>query len=255
MEFSSQESLRDFLSGWLEDHGHRVYRQVPSPGGGDIDILTEDYAIDCPYVLNQSVLRSAADTIQNQKDHLSGQSLVVAGLTPSQDWEETYLLADQLQAAGIEVWFVDQMKPFIDYYQQIGREDTPGRGKGLLDRHSPLAGCLISLGIATILGLSFWLAYNILDRRQLKTITSRQSDQAWEQLHRAVTVWDRDTALGSLKQLSKSPNLCVTEFARRFELSLTQRGAEGFRDINPIKRALNQQDRCTLPMQEYDFSP
>ncbi|XGB42278.1 MAG: hypothetical protein LVS60_19405 [Nodosilinea sp. LVE1205-7] len=131
----------------------------------------------------------------------------------------------------------------------------PTRGRTLLDRHSPVAGCLIALGIATILGLSFWLAYNILDRRQLQTTTGSQSDQAWEQLHGAVAVWDRDTALTSLKQLTRSPNVCVAEFARRFELSLTQRGAEGFRDINPIKRALNQQDRCTLQMQEYDFSP
>ncbi|MFZ4639687.1 MAG: hypothetical protein ACOYMP_04680 [Nodosilinea sp.] len=255
MEFPSKEALTNFLSDWLENHGHKVYRQVSSPGGGEIDILTEDYAIDCPYILNQAVLRSAADTMETRRDHLSGQRLVVAGLTPNQDWDDTYLLADQLKATGIEVWFVDQMQPFIDYYQQLSSEVTNSQGKTIFDRHSPLTGCLISLSIATILGLSFWLAYNILDRQQLQTTTNNQADRAWDQLHGAVAVWDRDTALSSLKQLSQSRNVCVAEFARRFELSLTQRGAEGFRDINPIKRALNQQDRCTLQMQEYDFSP
>jgi hypothetical protein len=79
-------------------------------------------------VLNQTVLQAAADAIESQKEHLSGQQLVIAGLTPSQDWEDSYLLADQLKTAGIEVWFVDQMKPFIDYYQRIGR-GAPYSGK------------------------------------------------------------------------------------------------------------------------------
>ncbi|NJL49305.1 MAG: hypothetical protein HC929_19980 [Leptolyngbyaceae cyanobacterium SM2_5_2] len=63
MEFSNQEGLQLFLSRWLEEHGHSVYRQVPSPTG-HVDILTQDYAIDCPHQLTQAALWTAADEMK-----------------------------------------------------------------------------------------------------------------------------------------------------------------------------------------------
>ena len=254
MEFSSQESLQSFLSRWLEEHGHSVYRQVPSPTGGNIDILTQDYAIDCPHHLTQATLWAAADEMKVKKLHFPDQRPVIAGLTPDQDWEDAYKVAEQLKPLGIEVWFIDQMPPFVNYYAQFAKAAKQA-GKGGFDRNTPLAGCLISLGMAAILSVSFWLAYNILARHQLKVANNSRESRDWEQLHAAVAVWDIDTALGSLEQLSKSRSRCVAEFADRFQATLEQRGSEGFRDINPIKRALNQQDGCDLEMQEYDFSP
>jgi hypothetical protein len=81
------------------------------------------------------------------------------------------------------------------------------------------------------------------------------ADQAWQQLHAAVPVWDLDTALVSLTTLKQQPNTCIAQFADRFAQTLRQRGAEGFRQINPIKRALNQQQGCSLEIRPYDFSP
>jgi len=254
MEFSSSEALQSFLSRWLEEHGHSVHRQVPSPAGGEIDILTQDYAIDCPHILTQTALWSAADDMKAQIAHFPDQRLVIAGLTPDQDWEEAYKVAEQLKTAGIEVWFVDQMPPFVNYYAKVAKAAKPG-GKGAFDRNSPLTGCLISLGMAAILSLSFWLAYNILARHQLNVASNSRESRDWEKLHAAVEVWDLDTALGSLEQLSRSRSRCVAKFADRFQMTLEQQGSDGFRDINPIKRALNQQDGCNLDMQEYDFSP
>ncbi|HIK43261.1 MAG TPA: hypothetical protein IGR64_00065, partial [Leptolyngbyaceae cyanobacterium M65_K2018_010] len=230
MEFSSQETLQAFLARWLEEHGHSVYRQVPSPAGGKIDILTQDYAIDCSHTLTQTALWSAADDMQAQTPHFPDQRPVIAGLTPDQDWEEAYKLAEQLKHSGIEVWFVDQMPPFVNYYNQLVKQSKQA-GERAFKRNTPLGGCLISLGMATILSLSFWLAFNILDRHQLKVATNNQQSRAWDQLHTAVEVWDLDTALGSLEQLAKSRNRCVAKFADRFQTTLEQQGSEGFRDI------------------------
>jgi hypothetical protein len=254
MEFSSPETLQTFLSRWLEEHGHSVYRQVPCPDGDEIDILTQDYAIECPHILTQTALWSAADAVQTKKVHFPDQRLVIAGLTPPQDWEDAYKIAEQLKTAGVEVWFVDQMPPFVDYYNQLNQPGKKGASKPF-SRNTPLAGCMISLGMAAILSVSFWLAYNILDRHQLQVASNSQESRAWEQLHAAVGVWDLNTALSNLEALSKSRNRCVVKFADRFSTSLNQQGADGFKDINPIKRALNSQDGCRLEMQEYEFSP
>ena len=263
MEFASQETLRTFLSRWLKDHGHTVYCQVPCPDGGQVDILTEDYLIACCPTLTPEALETAVRKILTYQSHFPDQQLVVAGLSPSQDWDQAYQVADQQQ--GVQIWFVDQMKPFLDYYRRdrpapesYPSAPPPGpRQKSIrapLDQYNPLTGCLMSLGIATILGLSFWLAYTILNR-QSQAPPPTQIDQAWDNLHAAVAVWDMDTSLANLAALSKSRNPCMAEFADRLTLSLQQRGKDGFRDINPIKRALNQQDGCRLDMPAYDFSP
>lgn len=81
------------------------------------------------------------------------------------------------------------------------------------------------------------------------------TDQAWQRLHAAVPLWDVDTALVSLATLKQGSNACVAQFADRFAQTLRQRGAEGFRQINPIKRALNQQQGCNLEIRSYEFSP
>ena len=61
--------------------------------------------------------------------------------------------------------------------------------------------------------------------------------------------------LVSLATLKQQPNTCIAQFAERYAQTLRQRGAEGFRQINPIKRALNQQQGCSLEIRPNDFSP
>ncbi|WP_017300908.1 hypothetical protein [Nodosilinea nodulosa] len=253
IEFASSEDLRTALGRWLEDYGHSVHRQVPCPDGGMVDLLTPIYAVLCPPTLTPPDLWAAVDSIQARQQNFPDQRPVIAGLTPETEPEAAYDIAEQLKAKGIEVWFLDQMPPFVEYFTGLTAEPLP-EARGRFNRRNPLAGCLISVGMAAILSASFWLAYRILDRHQLQTSTNSQENRAWEQLHSAVEVWDMDTALASLDRLSNSRNPCVSKFADRFETSLKQRGADGFRDINPIKRALNMEESCRLDIREYDFS-
>jgi hypothetical protein len=257
IEFASSEDLRTALERWLEDYGHSVHRQVPCPDGGIVDLLTPIYAIFCPPTLAPSELWAAVDIIQARQQNFPDQRPVIAGLTPETDPEATYEIAEQIKAKGIEVWLLDQMPPFVEYYTGLNADssvDPPPSGPGGLNRRNPLAGCLISLGMAAILSASFWLAYRILDRHQLQVSANSQDNRLWEQLYTAVDVWDMDTALATLERLGNSRNPCVSEFADRFDTSLRQRGSDGFRDINPIKRALNMEEGCRLEIREYDFS-
>ncbi|QQE64517.1 hypothetical protein GFS31_11980 [Leptolyngbya sp. BL0902] len=253
MEFPNLDTLQSFLSRWLEQHGHDVYCQVPVPSGRKVDILTQDYVIRCAHTLYQDTLQAAADDLQIQRGHFPDQKPVIAGLTPDQQWDTAYAMAEQLKGSGIEVWFIDQMPPFVGYYSRLAKQGGPEVAAPR--RKAPWGGCLLSTGVAAILGLSFWLAFNILERYELQVATNTQDERAWERLHSAVEQWDINNAQLALEQLSSSRNACVSRFADQFSEALNQNGAEGFRDINPIKRTLNQQDRCRLEIQPYDFSP
>lgn len=77
---------------------------------------------------------------------------------------------------------------------------------------------------------------------------------AWRRLHAAVPIWDMETALLSLTTLRQNPNACISRFASQLTIFLRERGIEGFRTINSVKRDLNQEG-CSLPVQSYDFSP
>lgn len=260
MEFASEADLQAFLAQWLEEHGHQVYREVKCPDGGAIDILTQVYTIECKRSLTRSALFAAAGQLRTYEQHFPGQKPVIAGLTPTSDSDEIYKIVDRLTTSGLEVWFVDQMPSFLDYYQQLTATTAAEDGLAAtnpprrLSRRNPLAGCAIALGMAAILTVSFWLAYRILERNEAQIATTSRTAREWERLHAAVAVWDMDTTRASLTGLAKSRDFCTAEFAKRFEDSLDRRGPEGFRDINPIKRALNQQEGCTLDIVEFDFS-
>jgi hypothetical protein len=253
LDFASSEDLRTALGRWLEDYGHSIHRQVPCPDGGVVDLLTPIYAIFCPPTLTPSDLWATVDIIQARQQHFPDQRPVIAGLTPEADWEGAFEIAEQVKAKGIEIWFLDQNASFVQFYNKL-TDAPPAPPQGRRIHRNPLTGCLISLGMAAILSGSFWLAYRILDRHQFQVASNSQENRAWEQLHNAVEVWDMDTTLASLERLGKSRSPCVAQFAERFETSLKQNGDEGFRDINPIKRALNMQDGCNLEMREYEFS-
>jgi hypothetical protein len=257
MEFASPDELQEFLALWLEDHGHSVHRHVTCDENYDIDILTQAYTIECQPILTPTSLWTAADALQLCQAQFPEQQPVIAGLSP-EETEETRLTLEEIKKSGIEVWFIDQMPPFLTYYNQLGPpQPSPDQepAEKTYQRRSPLAGCFISIGMAAILTTSFWIAYRILDQQEMELAANSQEGQAWDNLHQAVAVWDLDTAREHLQTLEKSRSACIATFAERLDNSLQQQGAEGFRDINPIKRALNQQEGCSLEMRDYEFSP
>ncbi len=121
MEFASPNELQEFLARWLEDHGHSVHRHVICDENHKVDILTQAYTIECQPDLDATSLWTVANKLQACHPHFSGQKPVIAGLSP-EETEETLQAIAAVRKAGIEVWFIDQMPPFVEYYHQ--REDS-----------------------------------------------------------------------------------------------------------------------------------
>ncbi|PSN17894.1 hypothetical protein C7271_15380 [filamentous cyanobacterium CCP5] len=274
MEFETEADLCEFLAGWLEAHGHNIYRQVKCPEGGKIDILTQEYAIACCHRLTPETLLASIDNLAACGPHVAQQRSVIAGLDSSVEdlnfdtVEGGVSLGDAVAQAGIagmEVWFVDQIETLQDYYQQqtaAGAEASleepihapPLYGKKPRSHWNPWAGVSVALGMASILAVSFTLAYRILQEPTTARFSPEQQ-AAWDKLHGAVAVWDMQTAQEALQGLQRGSNPCGAKFANRLQSGLDSQGAEGFREINSIKRALNEQEGCNLEIIVYDFAP
>ena len=76
-----------------------------------------------------------------------------------------------------------------------------------------------------------------------------------EELHRSISAWDVQSARRHLAPLTRSQDLCISEFALRLNKSLDSKSEKGFQDVNAIKRALNDQYPCSLEITPYEFSP
>ncbi|MBE9113752.1 hypothetical protein IQ273_30730 [Nodosilinea sp. LEGE 07298] len=74
-------------------------------------------------------------------------------------------------------------------------------------------------------------------------------------LQTQVSAWDMEGSRSSLSLLQNSNNACVAAFANQLTDALNQQDGEGFRQITPIKRELNAQQGCKLPLYPYPFSP
>jgi aryl-alcohol dehydrogenase-like predicted oxidoreductase len=254
MDFASEDELQAFLAQWLEEHGHNVYREVKCPDGGAIDILTQKYAIECKRYLSRAALFAAAGQLRTYEQHFPEQQPVIAGLTPESEAADFDAVADRLKTSGVEIWFIDQMDAFTEYYRRLellSKEPEPRRFK----LPKPLAGLAVALGIAGILAGSFAIAYHILEDTETRLAMSNEEKEQWDAFHRAAEVWDINTAQSNLALLTQSNNRCVRAFATRQQERLNADNAEGFRQLNDIKRTLNDQENCKLEITPFAFSP
>ncbi|MBW4692528.1 MAG: hypothetical protein KME27_12265 [Lyngbya sp. HA4199-MV5] len=97
------------------------------------------------------------------------------------------------------------------------------------------------------------LSLNPSPQPTIKTISPSQEQLYWDQLHRAVSVWDIQTAQESLTVLKQSQNLCISEFAIELSTLLNSSGANGFKRVNYLKEKLNEKYNCNfeIPISGY----
>ncbi|MGD1929915.1 MAG: caspase family protein [Leptolyngbyaceae cyanobacterium] len=75
------------------------------------------------------------------------------------------------------------------------------------------------------------------------------------QINTQSAAWDIEGVRGNLERLKASKNQCFANFARRFDEALTELSYDGFFQINDIKRELNEQEGCGLPIVSFEFAP
>ncbi|MDV3348829.1 hypothetical protein QGP82_09025 [Leptothoe sp. LEGE 181152] len=89
----------------------------------------------------------------------------------------------------------------------------------------------------------------------VENISPAQEQYYMDDLHKSIAAWDIQSAKENLIILSNSSNMCLSQLSTKLQDSLNNRGAEGFRDVNPIMRSLNKELNCNLKIVPYEFSP
>lgn len=255
MDFGSEDELQAFLADWLMSMGHTVYREVSCPDGR-IDLLTQGFLIECKRYLTPECLDKAAGQLGRYRRHFPTQQMVIAGLTPRSNMQAAYTVAQGQIAAGIRVWFVDQMPELLTYYDELmappeaDRMLYPAQRRlALLPWHGRSAIAAFGLVALVMVALVF------LARSFRPSGLTTQDEREWAKLHDAIAVWDLDTAQGALSDLRYSSDPCVAAFATQLDQQLAEQGAEGFRQVNAMKRTLNTEQQCQFEITPYEFSP
>jgi len=122
MSFENEAELQEFLAIALQNLGHENEREVSTAsGGGRIDILSDQYAIEVKPKLTRSALFQASGQIQSYQSSFPGRQMVIAGIAPS--GESAYKSAKNTAQViekenGILTWFVDEMPEFQKAYSR-----------------------------------------------------------------------------------------------------------------------------------------
>ncbi len=116
MNFKNEYELQEFI--------HSVIggtREVTFQNGKRIDILSEHYAVEVKPKLTRSAIYQAMGQLTAYKSYTGDRQLVVAGISPS-DAKSAESTANEARAAGMEVWFVDQMPAFQSAWNGVSSE-------------------------------------------------------------------------------------------------------------------------------------
>ena len=109
------------------------------------------------------------------------------------------------------------------------------------------------LGCFFILAIVILIIFNSLNSVHSPAF---KTDQIyWQELHKAIPRWDKQTARSNIDSLIRSSNKCYSDFASELKNSIALKDSEGFRDVNLIKRELNQKLDCNFEIIPYEFSP
>lgn len=118
MEFENEDQLQEFIADYFDAHGDNVFREV-SAGGGRCDVVTNQYAIEVKPTLTRSAIFQAAGQLGSYKADLPGKTCVIAGLLPSGE-RSAQSAINTAERCGYEVWFVNHMQQFQDFYDGSG---------------------------------------------------------------------------------------------------------------------------------------
>lgn len=120
VEFDNEDDLQEFIHDYIGGE-----REVWLDSANRIDILTDDYAIEVKPFLTPASLNQAAGQLTRYRPLIADRKLVIAGLTPASVTTTVQNLVSSYQAAGIRVWFVDQMDEFIDHWDEYYEDPEP----------------------------------------------------------------------------------------------------------------------------------
>jgi hypothetical protein len=271
MEFANEEALQDFLISYLEHQGCNCHKEFPLPTGEFVDIVTDEYVIECKLRLSRKEIDSAAGQLLGRYlPHFSGQQGVIAGLSAPSGQS----VAASLRRNGCLVWFLDEMPDLMEYFDIYTQTDEPEpepyyqEPEPDLDefafhrdtrpqyrptyRSSVDFSELVGVGIGGLIGLL------VLIGAVSDGVQQNQRNAPVQQLHKAAIAWDPRTTHEAIQALRASGYECNILLADTVEGAWQSAERSGFRGnalyqqvfnrVNAMQQAISQQNpQCVYP--------
>ena len=137
MQFANEKELQAFI--------HSVVGGVREQelNGGFVDILTADMSMEIKMYLTPELMDKAAGQALRYSVATGNRRHVIAGLTPLDFNQGVVNRAESHRAAGLEVWFIDQMPKFTQAYaamqgSRFHQNVLTGAGGFGVSRNQPL---------------------------------------------------------------------------------------------------------------------
>ena len=243
MEFRSEGELRDFLISYLESIGEECFKEFTLPNGGRVDILTENYIIECKPILNRASLDQAAGQLLGRYiRYFPEHQAVIAGLAS----ENGRTTAASLSSGGTQVWFIDEIEDIQDFYKEIYGypdeyeiEEEPifYTSENYYSDSSGESGCFGAAVVAGIIALFVGMT---------------QYNNPINQLHRAAIEWDFNSANLAFATLRDTEDECNHLLANRVESELYSAINSGLGQEDVYRRVFNRVNAMQLEiMQQY----
>ena len=117
MDFNTERELQTFLNDFFESLGYSTRMEISLEDGGRVDLLTDHHLIETKLTLTRSSIFQAAGQLQTYRSYFPNHRHVIAGLSPT-NFDDANAAAQRVRDNGIEVWFVDRLDDFIEYYEE-----------------------------------------------------------------------------------------------------------------------------------------
>ncbi|WP_027269391.1 hypothetical protein [Leptolyngbya sp. PCC 6406] len=271
MEFANEEALQDFLISYLENKGLSCYKEFPLTTGEFVDIVTNEYVIECKLRLSRKEIDSAAGQLLGRYlPHFFGRQGVIAGLSAPSGQS----VAASLRRNGYQVWFLDEMPDLMEYYDIYTQTDEPEpepyyqEPEPDLDefafyrdtqptyrstyRSSVDFGELVGIGIGGLIGLM------VIIGAVSGGVQQAQQNAPVKQLHEAAIAWDPRSKHEAIQALRASGYDCNILLADTVEATWESAERSGFRGnvlyqkvfnrVDAMQQAISQQHpQCVYP--------
>ncbi len=228
--------------------------EVPTTGGGRVDIVTDRYIIECKKTLTRSSLFHASGQMTTYRSDFPGKRAVVAGLSPKSGDSEARSVAERLKMNGVLVWFIDEMEVFQDFYQERYEVYEPEPEPepifsmpGSTDYgYKPSQGDYFSNGnwepVAWVVGgiVVLFLIIGI-------GIGVSSSDSPVHQLHTAARAWDQSLAEKALQELLSSRDDCQHLLGVEMSRVFSTYGLQGLNLVQAYQTKIEKTSTCRYP--------
>lgn len=250
MYFPRESDLQQFLFDFFEETGNSPMWEVPTTGGGRVDIVTTHYVIECKKRLSRSNLFEATGQMTTYCNDFPGKIQVVAGLSPNSGISDDRNAAERLRNSGYQIWFIDEMEVFQDFYQERYELNEPESEPAfsILDStdywYEPTQR---SYSSNDDVEAGAWVVGVLIGLFALIGIGASSGESPVYQLHAAARTWDQNLAEEALQGLLSSQDNCQHLLGVEMSRAFSNYGLQGLNLVQAYQTKIEETSTCRYP--------